>query len=76
MKAYPELVPFKIGLDGIAVIINSSNPIKAVTKEQVQDIYTGKITNWKEIGGNDVPIILITKEEGRSTLELFLNISA
>lgn len=72
MKAYPDLVPFKIGLDGIAIIINSSNPVNAVTKSQVQDIYTGKVTNWKEVGGNDAPITLISKEEGRSTLELFL----
>lgn len=72
MKAYPDLVPFKIGLDGIAVIINSSNPINAITKQQIQDIYTGKVTNWKEVGGSDAPIILISKEEGRSTLELFL----
>ena len=72
METYPNLVPFKIGLDGIAIIVNSSNSLTAITKEQVQDIYTGKITNWKEIGGNDTPITLITKEEGRSTLELFL----
>ncbi len=72
MKAYPDIVPFKIGLDGIAIIINSTNPINAITKQQVQEIYTGKITNWKDVGGNDAPIILISKEEGRSTLELFL----
>ena len=73
MKAYPNLVPFKIGLDGIAVIVNSGNPLDSVTKKQVQDIYTGKITNWKELGGDDAPIYLIAKEEGRSTLELFLH---
>jgi len=72
MKAYPNIVPFKIGLDGIAIIVNSSNTVSAITKEKIQDIYTGKITNWKELGGNDAPITLISKEEGRSTLELFL----
>lgn len=72
IQTYPDLVAFKVGLDGIAVIINSSNPVNAITKQQVQDIYTGKITNWKEIGGHDAPITLISKEEGRSTLELFL----
>lgn len=71
MKDYPDLVPFKIGLDGVAVIVNGGNTLTAITKEQVQDIYTGKVTNWKDVGGKDVPIILITKEEGRSTLELF-----
>ena len=72
MKQYPSLVPFKIGMDGIAVIVNKNNPVSAVTKEQVQDIYTGKITNWKDVGGNDAPITLVSKEEGRSTLELFV----
>lgn len=73
MKAYPNLVPFKIGLDGVAVIVSSANPLNAISKKQVQDIYTGKITNWKELGGDDAPIQLIAKEEGRSTLELFLH---
>jgi phosphate transport system substrate-binding protein len=73
MKQFPNLIPYKIGLDGVAVIVSSANPLNAITKKQVQDIYTGKITNWKELGGDDAPIQLITKEEGRSTLELFLH---
>ncbi|GAB4336881.1 MAG: phosphate ABC transporter substrate-binding protein [Desulfobulbaceae bacterium] len=72
MKQFPNLVPFMVGLDGIAVIVNAANPVNAVTKKQVQDIYSGKITNWKEVGGKDAPIQLITKDEGRSTLDLFL----
>lgn len=71
MKDYPDLVSVKIGLDGVAVIVNSDNNLTSITKEQVQDIYTGKVTNWKEFGGKDAPIILVSKEEGRSTLELF-----
>jgi phosphate transport system substrate-binding protein len=71
-KLYKDLVPVKVGLDGIAIIINGKNPITKITKKQIQDIYTGKITNWKDVGGSDAPIILISKEEGRSTLELFL----
>lgn len=72
MNEFPDLVPFKIGLDGIAVIVNKNNPLSAITKAQIQDVFTGKITNWKELGGNNQPIIVISKEEGRSTLELFL----
>ena len=72
MKKIPDLVAFTIAMDGIAVLVNSTNPVTAITKEQVQDIYTGKITNWKEISGNDAPIILVSKGEGRSTTELFL----
>lgn len=71
-KQWPDLAPYKIGLDGIAIIINKKNPVNKITKQQVQNIFTGKITNWKELGGNDAPIILISKEEGRSTLDLFL----
>jgi phosphate transport system substrate-binding protein len=71
-KKWDDLVPVKIGMDGIAVIVNAKNPVSAITKEQVQDIYTGKISNWKEVGGPDAPIMLISKEEGRSTLDLFL----
>ena len=71
-EKWNDLVPVKIGLDGIAVIVNSKNPVKKVTKQQIQDIYTGKITNWKEVGGKNARISLISKEEGRSTLELFL----
>jgi phosphate transport system substrate-binding protein len=71
-EKWSDLVAHKIGLDGIAVIVNKKNPISKISKKQVQDIYTGKIKNWKKIGGIDAPIILISKEEGRSTLELFL----
>ncbi len=69
---WPDLVPTTIGRDGIALIVSSKNPISKITKQQVQDIYTGKITNWKELGGQDAPIALVSKEEGRSTLDLFL----
>lgn len=71
-KKWSDLVAYKIGLDGVAVIVNKKNPINKISKQQVQDIYTGKIKNWKKIGGIDAPITLISKEEGRSTLELFL----
>ncbi|EKD25828.1 MAG: hypothetical protein ACD_79C01483G0001 [uncultured bacterium] len=70
--AYPDLVDTKIALDGVAVIVNDKNPINNITKEQLCDIYTGKITNWKDVGGNDAPIEIISKEKGRSTLDLFL----
>lgn len=71
-KKWPDLVPVTIGRDGIAVIINGKNPVKKITKQQIQDIFIGKITNWKEVGGGDAKITLIGKEEGRSTLDLFL----
>jgi phosphate transport system substrate-binding protein len=62
-----------IALDGIAVIVHAKNPIKTLSNEQIKAIYTGAITNWKELNGSDKPITVISKAEGRSTLELFLS---
>ena len=45
-----------IALDAFTFIVNPENPVKILTTKQIQDIYTGKITNWKEVGGNDAPI--------------------
>jgi len=68
-----DLLSFTIALDGISIIINKANPINSLDKQQIIDIYTGKIVNWQELGGNDVPITVVNKAEGRSTLELFLH---
>ncbi|WP_123413608.1 phosphate ABC transporter substrate-binding protein [Pseudomonas brassicacearum] len=66
-----ELTDYPIARDGIAVIIHKSNPIQALSKEQIRNIYLGRITNWKELGGADMPITVVNKASGRSTLELF-----
>ena len=66
-----ELVDYPIARDGIAVIVHKSNPIQALSKEQIRNIYLGRITNWKELGGADMPITVVNKASGRSTLELF-----
>lgn len=68
-----DLLGFTIALDGISVILNKANPVAALDKQQIIDIYTGKIVNWKAVGGNDAPITVVNKAEGRSTLELFLH---
>ena len=67
-----DLQWFPIALDGVALILHSSNPVKALTADQVRGIYRGEIQNWSEIGGADLPITVVNKAEGRSTLELFL----
>lgn len=67
-----DLFAFTIALDGIALIINAKNSITSLTDEQVKAIYTGEITNWKQVGGANKPITVVNKAEGRSTLELFL----
>ena len=68
-----DLFSFTIALDGISIIINKANPLNSLDKQQIIDIYTGKIVNWQELGGTDVPITVVNKAEGRSTLELFLH---
>lgn len=60
-----------IALDGVAVILHKSNPVKVLSADQVRAIYTGKVLNWKEVGGKDLRITVVNKAEGRSTLELF-----
>lgn len=60
-----------IGIDALAVIVNKSNPIGSLSKAQLTDLYSGKIDNWKAIGGPDHPVVRVSKEVGRSTLELF-----
>lgn len=66
-----DLMPVKIGDDGIALIAHKDNPITALKRDDVVKIYTGAVTSWKDVGGADAPITVINKEEGRSTLELF-----
>jgi len=60
-----------IAMDGIAVIVHPSNPARDLTVEQVRDIYLGKITNWKEIGGPDKPIVVISRDTNSGTYECF-----
>jgi phosphate transport system substrate-binding protein len=67
-----DLSAFLVARDGVCPILHQENPVQALTDEQVVGIYTGKITNWKTVGGADAPITVVNKAEGRSTLEVFL----
>lgn len=60
-----------IALDGIVVIVNKANPVKDITLEQIQKVYTGEITNWKELGGKDQEIAVVSREEGSGTRDGF-----
>lgn len=66
-----DLTAYTIARDGISVILHRDNPLKTLSNQQIKDIYTKKITNWKQVGGTDSSITVISKAEGRSTLELF-----
>ena len=56
-----------LAYDGIAIIVNPANTVEDLTLEQIADIYTGKITNWSELGGSDSEIVLIGREAGSGT---------
>ena len=58
---------FIVGLDGLAVVVNPSNPVENLTIDQLADIFTGKIKNWKGIGGKDAPIVLLSREVNSGT---------
>ena len=64
-----------LALDGIAIIVNPQNPVKDLTLEQIAKIYTGEITNWKDVGGNDAEIVLIGRETGSGTRDGFESIT-
>ena len=64
-----------LALDGIAVIVNPTNPVSDLDVETIAKIYTGEITNWKEVGGNDAEIVLIGREAGSGTRDGFESIT-
>ncbi len=68
-----DLSSYLIAMDGIAIILHKSNSVTQLSNSQIMAIYTGKIRNWRELGGTDLPITVVNKAEGRSTLELFLH---
>lgn len=62
---------FKVALDGITVYVHPDNPLKEITLSQLKDIFTGKVTNWKELGWDDKPIIVYTRENSSGTYVFF-----
>ena len=70
-EKFPELKEHQIAIDGIAIITHRSNPIPSLLLEQVKAIYNGNITNWKEVGGRDTPIVVIGRDSASGTREFF-----
>ncbi|MCI0501994.1 MAG: phosphate ABC transporter substrate-binding protein [Fusobacteria bacterium] len=60
-----------IALDGIAVILHPDNTVKNLSKDQILKIFSGEITNWKDVGGKDAPIVVVSREEGSGTRGAF-----
>ncbi|MBN1811018.1 MAG: phosphate ABC transporter substrate-binding protein [Anaerolineae bacterium] len=65
-------VEFTVARDAIAVVVHPSNPVDGLTLQQISDIYTGKIVNWREVGGENRPIVLLSRESNSGTYVYFL----
>lgn len=68
------LTTVPVAHDGIAVIVNTENPVHDLTIEQLRGIYSGQITNWSEVGGEDLTIQLVNRDEASGTREAFKSI--
>ena len=69
------LTETNLALDGIAIIVNPENPVADLSIDQIAKIYTGEITNWKDVGGSDGKIVLIGREAGSGTRDGFESIT-
>ncbi len=70
-KSGSDVVEIPVARDGIAIYVHPSNAVKQLTMAQLGDIYLGKITNWKDVGGKDAKIILYGRENSSGTYEFF-----
>ncbi|MBM4177931.1 MAG: phosphate ABC transporter substrate-binding protein [Ignavibacteria bacterium] len=61
----------RVAMDGLAIYVHKSNSIKQLTMAQIKDIFTGKVTNWKQVGGKDSKILLYSRENNSGTYEFF-----
>lgn len=66
-----SLKSFIVARDGLAVVVHPTNPVESLTKEQVRGVFNGEIKNWKEVGGPDKPITVVSREAGSGTRASF-----
>lgn len=67
-----EPVEHVVAVDALAIIVNLDNPVSELTIQQLSDIFSGRITNWKDVGGNDAPIVIVSRETNSGTHVFFL----
>src|SRR5512145_1822569 len=67
-NAYKETI---IAYDALAVVVNPTNKVNQLTREQLEGIFTGKIKNWKEVGGDDMAMVVYSRESSSGTFEFF-----
>jgi phosphate transport system substrate-binding protein len=66
-----DLIATPIAIDGVAIVVSKDNKVTGLTAEQIKNIYLGNIKNWKEVGGTDAAITVVTREDGSGTREAF-----
>lgn len=72
IKAFRKVpTEYKVALDGLSVYVHENNPITELTLDQLETVFTGKVTNWKDLGGKDEPITLYSRENSSGTYEFF-----
>lgn len=69
-----QFTPITIARDGVAIVVDNNNPINGLTIGQIRGLFSGKIDNWKDVGGRDGPVRPITREEGSGTRESFVHL--
>jgi phosphate transport system substrate-binding protein len=67
------VVPYEniIAMDGIAVVVHPANPVSKLTREQIKAVYTGRISNWSELGGRNLKIVVVSRDTSSGTFESF-----
>ena len=70
-SAGKEVEEVIVAYDALAVVVHPSNPVKQLTRQQLEDIFRGKITNWKQVGGDDRTIVVYSRETSSGTYEFF-----
>jgi phosphate transport system substrate-binding protein len=68
---YPELQAYVVAIDGIAIVVNPGVTLPGLTPDQVRAIFAGQVTNFKDVGGPDATIVVVTREEGSGTRDFF-----
>jgi phosphate transport system substrate-binding protein len=66
-----DLRSITIARDGVCIILHADNPLRSLTREQIVDLYSGRISNWSSLGGEDLPVVVVNKAAGRATLAVF-----
>lgn len=66
-----DLKEVTVGKDAISIVVHPENPVESLTMQQIKDLFTGKITNWKEVGGPDKPVLLYSRESSSGTYAFF-----